>query len=169
MNLLDVINTRRSIRKFTGEVISDQEVEIILQAGFQAPSAMNREPREYIVVRDKDTLDQIEAYHPHAKMLSQAGCAIVVCGDKNKQNIEGFLSQDCSASVQNILLAAHTLDLGAVWCGVHPRPELVEPMVEILGLPEHIIPIAMVVVGRPDQKIQAIDRYNKACVRYEKW
>lgn len=169
MTILEAINTRRSIRKFTGEIISDKDLELILKAGFQAPSAMNREPREYIVIRDKEKMDKIASYHPHAKMLPQAGCAIVVCGDKEKQNIEGFLSQDCSASVQNILLAAHGLDLGAVWCGVHPRPELMTPMAEILGLPDHIIPIAMVVVGIPDQKTKEVDRYDEACVRYDQW
>ena len=85
MNILEAINSRRSIRKFTGEIISDQDLKTILKAGFQAPSAHNLEPREYIVVKDKKIIEEIAQFHEHAKMLPQAGCGIIVCGDnKNK-------------------------------------------------------------------------------------
>lgn len=169
MNVLDVINTRRSIRSYTGELISEEQLKTILKAGFQAPSAHNREPREYIVIRDEDILEKIPTFHPYTKMLPKAKCGIVVCGNKEKQSEVGFLALDSAASIQNMLLAAHGLDLGAVWCGLYPIPELIEPISELLGLPEHIIPISMVVVGVKDKDSKPIDRYNEDNIRYDKW
>lgn len=169
MNILDAINTRRSIRKFTGEIIKDEDLKTILQAGFQAPSAHNFEPREYIVVKDQDTLEEIAGFHKYAKMLPKAGCGIVVCGDNVKQNRMGFLIADCSASIQNMLLTAHSLGLGAVWCGLFPQDDLVEAMTDVLNLPENIIPIGMVTVGVKDIDLDPLDRYNEDRVHYEKW
>ncbi|HZK33528.1 MAG TPA: nitroreductase family protein [Tissierellaceae bacterium] len=169
MNILDAIMTRRSIRRFTGGVISDENLKLLLKAGFQAPSAHNREPREFIVLKEKAVLDEISEFHRYAKMLPKAGCGIIVCGDKTKQENFGFLIEDCSASMQNILLAAHGLGLGAVWCGLYPVSEYVEEISKTLELPEHIIPIGMVVVGEKDEDRESIDRYNPESIHYDKW
>lgn len=169
MNILDAIFTRRSIRRFTGEPIKEEDLKIILKAGFQAPSAMNREPREYVVVRDEEAIEKISSYHPYAKMLPQAGSCIVVCGDRKKQPRDGFLAEDSSASIQNMLLASHGIGLGAVWCGLYPVEELMKPMVEILNLPDNIIPIGIVVVGVKDEEKDSIDRYDESKIHFDKW
>lgn len=169
MNVLDAIFTRRSIRKFTGEPVSEENLKLILKAGFQAPSAHNFEPRDYIVVRDKDKLNKISQFHKYAKMLPDAGCGIVVCGDTRKQEELGFLVEDCSASIQNMLLAAHGLGLGAVWCGLYSREELVDAMSKVLDLPDYIIPIGMVVVGVKTEEKKVLDRYKEENVHYDKW
>lgn len=169
MDILEAINSRRSIRKFTGEVISDEDLKAILQAGFQAPSAHNLQPREYIVVKDKDTIEKINEFHQYTKMLPKAGCGIVVCGDKEKQPETGFLVADCSASIENMLLAAHGLGLGAVWCGIYSAENLVKSMSELLDLPEHIVPIGMVVVGTKVEDKKEKDRYDESKVHFEKW
>lgn len=169
MNVLDAIFTRRSIRKFTGEPVSEENLKLILKAGFQAPSAHNFEPRDYIVVRDKEKLNKISEFHKYAKMLPNAGCGIVVCGDTRKQEELGFLVEDCSASIQNMLLAAHGLGLGAVWCGLYSREELVDDMSKVLDLPDYIIPIGMVVVGVKAEEKKVVDRYKEENVHYDKW
>lgn len=169
MNVIEAINTRRSIRKFTGEIISDEELKVILKAGFQAPSAHNFQPRDYVVVRDKEIIDKIADFHPYAKMLPKAGCGIVVCGDSQKQPQMGFLVADCSAAIQNMLLAAHGLGLGAVWCGIYCDEKLVKNMSEVLKLPEKIIPIGMVVVGKKAVDKEAVDRYDESKVHYDRW
>lgn len=169
MDVLDAIFTRRSVRGFTGELISEDQLTTILKAGFQAPSAHNQQPREYIVLRDKDIIEQIPKFHPYTKMLPKAGCGIVVCGNKEKRVETGFLALDCSASIQNMLLAAHGLGLGAVWCGLYPIPELIESISDLLGLPEHIIPISMVVVGVKNEEINQKDRYDESSIHYDKW
>lgn len=169
MNILEAISTRRSIRSYTGEVISEENLKTILSAGFQAPSAHNSEAREFIVLKDKEILEKIPTFHPYTKMLPKAGCGIVVCGNKEKQEETGFLALDGAASMQNMLLAAHGLGLGAVWCGLYPIAELIEPMSELLGLPEHIIPISMIVVGTKDKDAKTLDRYNEDTIHYDKW
>ena len=169
MDVLEAINTRRSIRKFTGEIISDEELKVILKAGFQAPSAHNFQPRDYVVVKDKEIIDKIADFHPYAKMLPKAGCGIVVCGDSQKQPQMGFLVADCSAAIQNMLLAAHGLGLGAVWCGIYCDEKLVKNMSEVLKLPEKIIPIGMVVVGKKAVDKEAVDRYDESKVHYDRW
>lgn len=169
MDVLEAINTRRSIRKFTGEVISDEEIKTILKAGFQAPSAHNRQPREYVVLRDKEVLEAIADFHQYAKMLPKAGCGIVVCGDKKLQPIFGFLISDCCASIENMLLAAHGLGLGAVWCGVYPMEELMKPMAELLNLPEHVVPVGMVVVGKKEEDKEPKDRYDETKIHFDSW
>lgn len=169
MDVIEAINTRRSIRKFTGEIISDEELKVILKAGFQAPSAHNFQPRDYVVVKDKEIIDKIADFHPYAKMLPKAGCGIVVCGDSQKQPQMGFLVADCSAAIQNMLLAAHGLGLGAVWCGIYCDEKLVKNMSEVLKLPEKIIPIGMVVVGKKAVDKEAVDRYDESKVHYDRW
>lgn len=169
MDVLEAIFTRRSIRRFTGEPIKEEDLRTILKAGFQAPSAHNYEPREYVVVRDKEVLDRIAEFHKYAKMLPKAGCGIIVCGDKEKQPEIGFLVEDCSASIQNMLLAAHGLGLGAVWCGLYSVEKLIKSMADVLELPDNLIPIGMVVVGVKAEDKEPIDRFDENKVHFDKW
>lgn len=169
MDIIEAIMTRRSIRKYTGEPIKEEDLRAILKAGFQAPSAHNYEPREYIVVRDKAVIEKITEFHNYAKMLPEAGCGIIVCGDKEKQENIGFLVEDCSASIQNILLAAHGLGLGAVWCGIYSNDKLVEATKKLFNLPEHILPIGLAVVGNKNEEKRIIDRYDESKIHYDKW
>jgi len=169
MNVIEAINTRRSIRKFTGEVISDENLKIILKAGFQAPSAHNCQPQEFIVVKEKKVLEQISDGHKYAKMLVSAGCGIVVCGDKGKQPLNGLLVADCSASMENMLLAAHGLGLGAVWVGLHPVESYEKLIVEILNIPDNFIPVGMMVVGVKNKEIRPVEKYDKRKVHEDKW
>lgn len=169
MNVLDAIFTRRSIRKFTGEPVSEQDMQTLLKAGFSAPSAHNYQPWHFVIVRDPAALEKIAAKHPYAKMLPQAGSCIIVCGDEEKQKLKGLLVEDCSAAIQNILLAAHGLGLGAVWCGLYPLPQLTKIVAETIQLPEHIEPIGMVVVGHKSEDREPADRYDQTKIHYDQW
>lgn len=169
MDTLECISTRRSVRKFTGEKISEEELELILRAGFKAPSAYNLQPREYIVVEDQEILEKISKFHPHAKMLTSARTGIFVCGDTSKQDNKGFLVADSSAAIQNMLLASHSLGLGGVWCGIYDVDKLVNSTREILNLPDYILPIGLVVVGNTEVVLDEIDRYDENKVHYNEW
>jgi nitroreductase len=169
MDVLEAIFTRKSIRKYTGESITEEQLKIILRAGFAAPSAHNRQPWHFVVIRDRQTLEKIASSHPYAKMLPQAGCGIVVCGDSNKEERIGFLAEDCSAAIQNMLLAAHGIGLGAVWCGLYPATERAEEVSGLLGLPGNTIPIGLVVTGHKNEERKAVDQYDEKKVHYEKW
>ena len=102
-------------------------------------------------------------------MLEEAANAIVVCGDLDLEESESFILQDCAAATQNILLAAHELGLGTVWLGVHPREERLKPLIEILQIPDHILPVSMVSVGKPDEYREQPDRYNIERIHQDKW
>jgi nitroreductase len=169
MDVLQAIFTRRSIRKFTGEPISEEAMDTILKAGFSAPSAHNYQPWHFVIVREKETLEHIADKHSYAKMLPQAGCCIIVCGDNEKQKREGFIVEDCSAAIQNILLAAHGIGLGAVWCGIYPVEEYMKMIADAIKLPDNTKPIGMVVIGHKLEDREPVDKYDKAKVHYEKW
>lgn len=169
MDVLEAIFTRRSIRKFTGEPLSQEELETVLRAGFSAPSAHNMQPWHFVVIKDADKLEHIAEKHAYGKMAPQAGCAVIVCGDSEKQTSEGFLVEDCSAAMQNMLLAAHGIGLGAVWCGIYPKEDLIQLMVETAKLPKGIIPVGMMVIGRKAQERSQQDRYDTAKVHFGQW
>lgn len=169
MNVIDAILTRRSIRKYTGQIVSDDQLNLLLKAGFQAPSANNMQPWHFIVVKEKENLEKMASIHQYAKMLPQAGCGIIVCGDSGKETRIGYLVEDCSAAIQNILLAAHGIGLGAVWCGIYPNDERTAKFSEILNLPENIIPVGLIAVGYPNEEKTAQDRFDNTRIHFETW
>ncbi len=166
---MSTILSRRSIRKYTGERITDETVTELLKAAMSAPSAGNQQPWHFVVVRSQETLDLIPTVHPYAAMTPSASVLIAVCGDLNGLKYEGYWVQDCAAATENILLAAHELGLGAVWLGVHPTEDRVESIRRLLGLPEHVIPLALVPLGYPAESPPAADRFDPNRVHSDRW
>lgn len=169
MDAMDAILTRRSIRRYTPQEISDEIIQKLLKAAMNAPSAGNHQPWHFIVIRSREILNEITTFHQYAQMLKQAPLAIAVCGDLEKQLHDGYWLQDCSAAAQNILLAAHALGLGAVWLGVHPRDNRVQGVQSLLKLPERILPLCLIAIGYPDEKKPPDDRFLPERVHYDKW
>jgi nitroreductase len=169
MDAMECLLTRRSIRKYTGERIPDEQLRAILHAGFSAPTAMNTRPWHFVVIRDAETLETIAQAHPYAKMLPRAGCGILACGDTGRNPTEGYLAEDCSAAIENMLLAAHALGLGAVWLGIYPRAERVAALRKILDIPGNVLPVGLMAVGVPAEEKDAPDRYDGDMVHFEKW
>lgn len=166
---MEAILNRKSIRKFKDLKISDDIVEELLKAGMAAPSAGNEQPWEFIVLRDKEILKKITEVHPYSQMLLNIDVAIVVCGDESKEVFKGFWVQDCSASTENILIAAEDKGLGAVWLGVYPLADRVQSIKEILNLPASVIPLSIIPVGYPDEQREPADRFNKTRIHYDRW
>lgn len=147
---LEVIHNRKSVRHFTDQAVSEEQIKLLLRAGMAAPSAVNRQPWAFYVVTKRETLDALGEQLPYAKMLRQAQAAIVVCGDMEKAgNLkeQGYWVQDCSAATQNILLAAESIGLGAVWTAAYPYEDRTKVVVEILNLPEKHIPLNVIPIG----------------------
>lgn len=162
---------RRSVRKYVEKEVPDGMVKDILEAGMAAPSAVAKDPWHFIVVKDKGTLAKIAEGLPNGQMLKTAGVGLVVCGDVKKAhgNELSYLLQDCSAAIENILLAASMFGLGAVWLGVHPRQERIDHVREIFNLTENIIPVAAISIGWPAESPAPRTRYQEALVHREKW
>ena len=170
MELYEGLITRRSVRKYTGGKISEDAINKIITAGMYAPSARDTRPWHFIVIDDKTLFDKIMAFHPYASMLSQASHAIVVCGDENLQNGPGYYVMDCSAATENILLAAHALGFGAVWVGIHPKPDRIEALSMLLELPSHVKPVAVISLGIPAESNETVcQRYEQKKIRYNRW
>ena len=131
-----------------------------------APSANNRQPWHFVVVTDRAKLDTLAARHPHGKMLAQAPLAIAVCGDPE---ISRFWEQDCSAAVENILLAATALGLGSVWLGVHPREDRELEVAEVLGVPEKIGVLNLISIGHPAETREPRTQYDESRVHRNGW
>ncbi len=169
MEVLDAIFNRRSIRQYTSELISDDTLEILLKAGMYAPSAVNKQPWEFIVFRSRETMRQIVDIHPNASMLLRANAAILVCWDESRQHDTGYGPVDCAAATQNILLAAHGLGLGAVWAGIYPRQQRMEAVHKIFNLPGHIRGFSLISLGHPAERKAMPERFDKSKIHSEKW
>ncbi|MGC9347961.1 MAG: nitroreductase family protein [Anaerolineae bacterium] len=167
MDALEVLFTRRSIRLYTDEPVSEDDVKTILEAGMNAPSANNRQPWHFIVVDEREKLNGIMEVHPYSKMLAQAPMAIVVCGDT--QVSSSYFQQDCAAAIENMLLAARALDLGTVWLGVYPRKDRVAGVRELFGIPDHVAPLAVVALGHPAEDKGRVDRWSEEKVHSNEW
>ena len=168
---LEILFGRRSIRVYREGEVSEATVRLLLEAAMAAPSAVGKDPWRFIVLRNKGTLARIAEALPNGKMLPQAALGIVVCGDLEVAH-DGQLSyllQDCSAAIENLLLAAHGLGLGACWLGIHPRPDRITKVRAILGLPPSVIPVSAIAVGCPGEEKEARTRYNPAYVHWEQW
>ncbi len=169
MDAIKNILTRRSIRKFTEQAVSDDMIKKLIEAGVHAPSARNFQPWHFIVLSDKDKMKKITEVHPNAGMLSRAPLGILVCGDMKLQDSEGYMAQDLSAVTQNILLAAHAHGLGSVWLGVFPRQERIKGIREILEIPDHILPFSLIAIGYPAEEKDPPQRYNAERVHRNKF
>jgi nitroreductase len=167
MEAMEAILSRRSIRKYTDQPVAKELVNELIQAAMAAPSANNQQPWHFVIIKDRQTLDQIPKFHPYSTMLKQAQLAIAVCGDSVIQ--PAFWIQDCSAACENILLAAHSKGLGAVWLAVYPRQDRIDGLRQLLNLPETIIPLSLVSLGYPASNKPLENRYDTAKIHYERW
>ncbi len=169
MDVLEAILSRRSIRKYTSEQVTDQEIDIILQAAMAAPSSGNARPWHFIVIRKHETLEEIARCHPYAGMLPQAQAAILVCADEKLENHPGRWPQDCAAATENILLAAHGQGIGAVWIGLHPEIERIPVIKKLFALPSTVHPLSLVALGRPNEKKLPPHRFKPERIHKEHW
>jgi len=146
-NYLKFLRTRRSIRIFKPEPISDELIMKILDVARFAPSAKNKQPWEFIVVKRKDLLDRLSKIHRSAKPIARAPLAIVVICDKRLSPIS--YQVDCANTAMYIMLAAHALGLGTVWVQALRN---IEEIQKILNIPSNKVPIAIIAVGWPAEK-----------------
>jgi len=167
------IQSRTSIRTFDpSKAVSDEAIEKILKAGVCAPSAMNKQPWEFVVVRDAAKLKAIGDALPYSRVGNGAQAAIVVCGNLDN-GLPGsgkeYWIQDCSAASMNILLAAKALGLGAVWTGVYPGEDRVAAVRKILAIPEGYMPLNVIPIGYPAESSEPKDKWNAVKIHRDGW
>ena len=165
---LEIIFLRRSIRNYSDQSVEPEKIDILLKAGMAAPSAMNCNPWEFVVVTNQKTLAQFRKHLIFGNRNAPA--AIVVCGNPSlsiNPAARLFWVQDCSAAAENILIAAASLGLGTVWVGIHPVAEFVRVVRKIAGLPKHVTPLGLLYIGYSAEEKPARTQYNAGRVHMD--
>ncbi len=150
---IEFLKTRRSVRRFKSDPVSDELILKILDIARLAPSAGNRQPWEFIIVKDPGVKEKLARVHAWTGPLGRAPLGIVVVGDKEVSPVS--YQVDCANATMYIMLAAHAYGLGTVWLQTLRN---VEDIQRILGLPENKVPVALLAVGWPDEKPVAKSR-----------
>jgi nitroreductase len=166
---MNAIYMRRSIRKFTSQPVPDEKLLEFIRAGMNAPSAGNQRPWRFVIINERTLLDKIPRFHPYSKMLREAPCAIIVCGDLDLESLKGYWVQDCSAATQNILLEIADQGYGGCWLGIYPVEERVEGLRKLLGIPENIVPLSLIAVGHPGEKKPPKNEFDRSRISYNHW
>ncbi len=168
---LECIMTRASVRSYTDQQVADSTIDKILHAGMAAPTAANQQPWQFVVVTQQALKDSITAAFQYTKMVEKCSFAVVVCGDMD--NLfdgdvpdGGFWVEDCSAASENMLLAAHALGVGGVWCGIYPLKDREEKLRAILNLPASLTPLNVMAFGYPSAPVAPKNKWNPAKVHY---
>lgn len=170
--MTNIIFKRTSVRKYTDQPVTKEQIEMLMRAGMAAPSAKNVQPWEFIVIQNKETMLKITEFHPYSAMLKGAQLIIVVCGNESKikiGDVEELWPQDCAAATQNILLEATELGLGSVWLATYPKKDIMKNLAELLILPKYVIPFSMISIGYPEGEVQPKDKFNPQNIHWEKW
>lgn len=173
MGVMEAIMTRGSCRQFEAtKPISDEAIEKILRCAMSAPTAMDKRPWEFVVVRDQAKLAALGERLPNCRVGNGAQVAIIVCGTLDN-GLPGrgkeYWIHDCSAASMNILLAAHSLGIGAVWTGVYPGEERMAVVREIVGVPDGYAPLNIIPLGYPKEAIQPKDKWNPSKIHKDQW
>ena len=168
MDTIEAIFTRRTVRQFSGEPVCEKDLQTLLKAGFQAPSAGNAQPTHFIVMRERSILDQIPSFHSSSAFMTTAPLGILIVADERVSK-PGRWVQDASAAAMSVLLAAHALGLGACWVGIEPVPDRIAGFVQLAGLPENIHPVCLIAVGHPLKTPPPEERVNPERIHLERW
>jgi len=162
------IMTRTSCRSFSDKLVTEAQIDTLVRAAMAAPTAVNQQPWQVIVVTDREILDSIASNCRNIKMAAEAPMAIVLCGDMAiaRDKAEDFWVQDLSAATENVLLAANAMGLGAVWCGIYPIPDRTKFISSLLELPADVIPLNVIPVGVPEGKLQPKEKFKEERVHY---
>lgn len=166
------IMSRTSIRAYSDREVTSQQLDTLLRAAMAAPTARNQQPWQLVVVTDKAQLKALSEVMPSGKMAAHSQAVVVVCGDLGRAlpgDAAAYWIQDCSAATENLLLAAHSMGLGAVWCGVYPISERIAGVRRVLQLPDSIMPLNMIPIGWPAEHPQPKDKWMPEKVHYNRY
>lgn len=170
MDTIETMMTRRSVRSWEDKPVPEDMVNKILAAAMQAPSARNQQAWQFIVLNERNVLNQLAQTAPGAKPAEKAPLGIIVCGDMSLETaMAGYWVQDCAAASMSILLAAYSLGLAGVWTAGYPNMDRANGLAKIVGLPENVIPLSMILLGYPESRPAAENRFKEERVHYNHW
>ena len=170
MEVRSCILKRRSIRKFKQLDVSNEIIRDLLECAMAAPSACNKQPWEFYVIKNPTLLEKVKQIGKYTNFNSP--CVIIVCGNRERtlsKRENDFFIQDCSAAIENILLGATELGLGSCWCGIVPQIDRMAQAKEFLSLEDNIIPFALVYIGYPDEEKEPRTQYDESKVHFDRY
>lgn len=169
MDVLTAIFTRRTQREYTGEPVSKETVQRILAAGMNAPSAHNTQPWSFVVFTSQDSLNRIPKLIPYTQYAVKAGAAVLVCVRFLEGEVRELAPLSVACCVQNMLLTSHVLGYGSVWIQIYPNTELVNAWRKEVKIPDEVLPLAVMPIGRPVSPLPPVNRMDPAKIHYENW
>jgi nitroreductase len=169
VDTLEAIRTRRSVRRYDARPVPEELIEKVLAAAMSAPSARNAQPWHFVVIDDRAMLAEVARINPNAQMARNAPLGIMVCGDLSLELSPGYWVVDCAAAVENLLLAAHALGLGAVWTGVYPRQERMDGLRRLAKLPDNVMAHSLVLLGYPGEQPPPRDAFRADRIHRNAW
>lgn len=165
--MMEAIFHRTSIRRYKEQAVEPEKVEQLLRAAMAAPSACNQQPWEFYVVTNREKLIALSECSPYAKPIREASVGIVVCCQADCMAPE-YAQIDCSAAIENLLLEADSMGLGAVWLGIAPLEERMEAAGKVLDIPENLYVFSFVACGYPAEERKQQDRFDELRIHYVK-
>ncbi len=163
---LETIFSRKSVRSFTEQPVSQEELVFLVKAGMAAPTGMNRQPWEFLVIQDKTKMVELSAKLPYALMMKEAQALIVVIGNPETSP---YWFLDCSAAAQNILIAAESMGLGAVWTAGYPYEDRMDIISTTLSIPRPYRPLCTIPIGYPRGEQKPKDKWKEEKLHMNKW
>ncbi len=168
---LAVIAQRKSVRHYTRISVANEQIDVLLRAAMAAPSSKNLQGWEFIVLTDREKLDYIGERVATSRMLLTAPVAIVVCGNVTKYSGESQMNWvvDCAAATENLLLAAESMGLGAVWTAAYPYADRMAVVRAATGIPIEIMPLCVIPLGYPAKDEPVKDKWHPEKIHYNQW
>ena len=176
------ILARKSVRSYNGDTIPAAVVEDLLRAAMAAPTGMDIRPWSFVVLTDKSQYETIFEGNGNMKKFMESGVVIVVCADTTvtrptRENPDGpavtmpnpMWRDDIAAATENLLLAVEAHGLGACWTACYPFANTMAPVRKGLGLPDNVVPYAVVPVGYPAGENQPKDKWDTTRIHYDRW
>ena len=171
MSEIRPILERRSCRTYLDKEVPEDVLKQLLMAGMVAPSAMNSQPWEFLVMQEPEKKAKVSNLVPYWNMLAKAPLGILIMAnlDGYRASTRDFFMQDCAASTENILLAAEALGLGGVWLGLYPKMDKVEAIRKIYNIPEDILPFSLLSLGYPIEHARPHNTFRKHKVHHDQY
>ena len=163
---IKTIHNRKSVRNYTDRPVATEDLVTLVKAGMAAPSGMDRRPWEFYILQDREQMKALAQQLPYAKMVENAQAAIIVFGNPD---LSSYWYLDCSAATQNILLAAESMGLGAVWTAAYPYEDRMGAIIKTLNIPEPYKPLVLIPIGYPTGSDKPKDKWNEAKVHINRW
>lgn len=169
MDLSTAIFTRRTQREYTGEPVTTQDLQRILAAGMNAPSAHNTQPWSFVVLTSQESLNRIPKLIPYTQYAVKAGAAVLSCVRFLKGEIRELALMSVACCMQNMLLTSHALGYGSVWMQIYPNDDYMKGWRQEAKIPEDVLPLALMPIGKPVSALPPVNRMDSTKIFYETW